>query len=291
MANQMIKYGQSHTSYKVLSMEADNIGGIYDVFTTLIHEWGGEVVAQTRATRTSTKNYQQTFSDLVLRQNGTYKIKWEYVISGVTYTDYEAITVYTPYVTKSEFFDEYAYLDTASNDYIFDTYEQKIRNDIHTYCGQSFEYYPGITFSMDGTGGNALPMPLRVESLTSVIASVSDSTGTTSSDESSYIQVSPDSDWFVEWKNDSIIFKPYAVYSITGDWGWLYVPTNVTQAAKLLIAEEFNQDNEYRRHAVTDLYMDTHRMRIDDKIVWNSTGVIDADVLLMDYVKYSIDWV
>lgn len=291
MANTLLKYGNGYLATKVLNNEADNLGGVYEVYITLIHEWAGTIVAKTRATRTAAKTYEYQFEDTDIRTNGVFKIKWEYEISDSIYTDYDVITVYTPYVDEMEFFDEYTYLDTANNDFLFDTMEQKVRNVIHAYCGQNFEYYPDVSFSIDGTGGEFLTLPLRIESISSVIASVSDSVGVTSSDETDYIEKTPDSDWHLRWKGKSIVFKSSTTYAVTGEWGWLYVPSNVTQAAKLLIAEQFNQDNDYRNHGVTDLYMDTHRMRIDDKILWSSTGVIDADVLLMDYIRYELGWV
>jgi len=291
MGNTLVKYGSSHTATKVLTSEADQVGPDYEVYATLIHEWGATIVAQTRATRDSALNYSIDYTDLQLRVNGVLKIKWFYTIGGTNYTDYDTITVYTPYATEAGFFERYPYLDNPENDFQFDTVEQKVRNIIHSYCGQKFESYPGLTLSVDGTGSRELHLPVKIESLTQVTATYSDSTGSASSDETANIEKSPDSDFYIRWKSPSISFKTKGTYTISGNWGWLYVPDNVTQATELLIAEQFNDDNTYRNHAVTDIYMDTHRMRIDENIVWNSTGFVDADVLLMDYVKWEVSWV
>jgi hypothetical protein len=291
MGNTLIKYGTSHTATKILTTEADEVAGEFEVYATLTHEWGAEIVEQTRATQDSALNYSIDYTDLQLRVNGVYKLKWEYTIDSVVYTDYDTITVYTPYAIESTFFEKYPYLDNAENDYQFDVMEQKVRNLIHSYCGQKFEYYPGQILSVDGTGNRELLLPSKINAITEVIASYGDSLGTSYSDETENVEKSPDSDWYIRWKGSTVVFKPSATYAIDGDWGWIYVPDNVTQAAELLLAEQFNDDNTYRNHAVTDIYMDTHRMRIDDNVVWNSTGFVDADVLLMDYIKWEVSWV
>lgn len=291
MANTLVKYGTNHTATKVLPSEADVVSGNYQVYVTLIHEWGKQIVAKTLATRTSALNYSYTFNSLKLRSNGIYKIKWEYTIAGATYTDYSTIDVYTPYATSTSFFNNYAYLNNAGNLAKFDGLEQKIRNVIHAYCGQEFTYYENLSLTFDGSGGRTLSMPAKVQVLTEVIATINTSLDETASDETANIEKTPDSDWFIRWKGNKGTFKTYASYEVTADWGWLYVPSNVTQATEILIADQFNDDNAYRNHGVTDLYMDTHRMRIDEKITFNSTGVIDADVLLMDYIKHEFSWV
>lgn len=292
MGNISIKYGNGYSPVKVLTTEADQVAGQYEVYATLIHEWGATIVTKTRATRSSLKNYTITYDDLDMRSNGVYKVKWEYKINGDTYIDYDTITVYTPYATENSFFEKYSYLDTPDNNDMFDSVEKKVRNIINTYCGQKFEYYQNITFTLDGSGGRELSLPLRIENMSEALSYYSESLGDTTTDESDSIEKSPDSDgWYIRWKSPNGIFKPYISYKITGDWGWTYVPENVTQAAELLIAEQFNDDNAYRNHGVTDIYMDTHRMRIVEEIVWNSTGYVDADVLLMDYIKYEVSWV
>jgi hypothetical protein len=291
VANTLVKYGTNHTATKTLPAEADVVGGNYQVYVTLIHEWGKQIVAKTLATRTSALNYSYTFNTLKLRSNGIYKIKWEYEIADTVYVDYSTIDVYTPYATSATFFANYAYLNNAGNTAKFDGFEQKVRNIIHAYCGQTFTYYEDLSLSLDGTGARTLTLPVKLQNFTEVIATINDSLGSTTSDETTSMEKTPDSDWFIRWKGNKGTFKTYASYEITGDWGWVYVPSNVTQAAELLIAEQFNDDNAYRNHGVTDLYMDTHRMRIDEKITFNSTGVIDADVLLMDYIKHEFSWV
>lgn len=287
----LLEKGNNYTANKTLSTEADIVGGHYEVYVTLSHEWGVEIVAKTRATRTGTKQYQFNFSSFNLRSNGIYKIKWEYIISGKSYTEYDSVKVYTPYAYASDFFDQYPYLNNVNNTNNFDRVEEKVRNIINTFCGQSFESFYDLYLVIDGSNKRTLSLPCKIQALNTVTATITDNLGNATTDETDNIEISPDSDWFIRWILTSGKFRTYATYTITGDWGWFYVPQNVTQAAELLIAEQFNDDNAYRNHGVTDLYMDTHRMRIDEKITFNSTGIIDADVLLMDYIKYQFDWV
>lgn len=287
----LVKKDSNYTATKVIPSEADVVSSQYEVYTTLFHEWGKQIVAKARATRTTTRTYEVTYNAIKLLSHGVYKIKWEYTVSGTVYTEYTTFKVYTPYSNADDFFVKYPYVQNSGNTELFDAMEQKVRNIIHAFCGQTFDYYNGLYVNSDGNDGRNLSMPVKINSITEVIATISDSLGTTSSDETESIEKAPDSEWFIRWKGNKGTFKSYASYKVTGDWGWFYVPDNVTQASELLIAEQFNDDNAYRNHGVTDLYMDTHRMRIDEKISFNSTGIIDADVLLMDYVKYDISWV
>jgi len=79
-------------------------------------------------------------------------------------------------------------------------------------------------------------------------------------------------------------------YKIEGDFGWRYVPNNIEQAADILIEDLMSGDSEFRRHAVTKVEMDVTRYDFRESF-YETTGNIDADVLLMDYTLFVMDYV
>ena len=85
-------------------------------------------------------------------------------------------------------------------------------------------------------------------------------------------------------------FDRQSVYRVEGDYGWQFVPNNIEQAAGLLIADQMNDDNQYRVHGIKRADMDAIDLHFSDKF-YESTGNIDADVLLMDYTLFVMDYV
>jgi hypothetical protein len=85
-------------------------------------------------------------------------------------------------------------------------------------------------------------------------------------------------------------FKNKSDYKIEGDFGWRYVPINVKQAATLIIADLMNDDSEYRRHGISSISMDTTSFSMNPNF-YESTGNIEADVLLMDYMLFIMDYI
>jgi hypothetical protein len=81
-----------------------------------------------------------------------------------------------------------------------------------------------------------------------------------------------------------------SVYKVTGDYGWRYVPDNITQAAQLLVADIMNNDSEYRNHGIYRADMDAISLYMNQDF-YQSTGNIEADILLMDYTLFVMDYV
>ena len=79
-------------------------------------------------------------------------------------------------------------------------------------------------------------------------------------------------------------------YKIEGSFGWQFVPNNIEQAADLLLEDMMNNDSEYRRHGIHSADMDILKIQTSDSF-YESTGNIDADVLLMDYTLFIMDYV
>lgn len=280
-----ISPGDGITLTKILTIEADIEDAEYQVYVTLTHEWGEVISERQLATRDSALNYSIAYTEVELSSNGIYKVKWEVIISGATSVSFDTVRVNTVYANDLQFFEKYPFLDNDFNNQAFAEIERQIRSIINTYCGQKFEYYTGLSISTDGANGRSLMMPVKLNNFNLVVIANDDDYNITD-----LVEKTPESDWFIRFKSSTSKFRSTNTFTITGDWGWQYVPPEVTMASELLIAEQLSDDNGYRAHAVTDIYMDTHRMRIDDRIAFNSTGNIDADVLLMDYIKLGFEW-
>jgi hypothetical protein len=84
-------------------------------------------------------------------------------------------------------------------------------------------------------------------------------------------------------------------FRIEGDFGWQFVPNNIEQAADLLMVDAMNDDSEIRRRGIIKVEYDTVRYEMAPRnskaSFYESTGNIDADVLLMDYTLFVMDYV
>jgi len=290
------------------------------VNATLYHEFADSSVVQasTACTRASAGEYSVTFGEstantnnYVLAQAGVHKVVFSYEKSGTAFTSEVYLNVYTPYITSASFFANNADLQ-ALYGAKFDELEKKARRIIDTYCGQSFDFYGTKSFIVDGTDNRYLRMPYPIDTLTTVVADSGDSDAETVHDSSDstlnnlekYNSVGNfGSTYSVRFKNKvsdtrktyvartySNKFNSKSDYKVTGSFGWRFVPGNVQNAAELLILDLMNDDNEYRRHRIHSVDMDTTRYRFDSDF-YGSTGNVDADTLLMDYTLYVMDYV
>lgn len=253
-----------------------------EVSVSLIHEWGDTVVDEADATRDGVGEYSYEFSSIDTESSGVHKILWGYEVSEVATTSIEYIDIYQPYTVAADFFEEFPHLENEYNTK-FDALEIKGRAIVNTYCGQNFDYYPAKTLTVDGNNHNKLTLPASLRDLTSVTAVYTSGISDESGEITNYIEQVPNDDFFVRYKAQATKFDTEAKYEVVGNWGWKWVPINVKKATEIIMADLVNDDALLRRHGVTDVYMDTHRMRFDDSIFFSSTGNIDADVLLMDY--------
>lgn len=276
------------------------------VYVTLYHDFGDTVVANTLATRSNTGVYTITYGQAAsgiykLNSAGIHKAKFTYTVSGTEYTQYQYINVYSPYTDQSSFTAEYPEL---SNSIVasFDTYESKARNIINTYCGQNFYYYDSKSLIIDGNNHTTLHLPLPISTLKKVTIDPGESTEEVihNSDDSTVNNIEKiksglaESTYYIRYKPDSEEptrkFKSYSEYKIEGNFGWPYVPENVKQAAQLLIADLVTDDSAYRRHGIYEVDMDIIKYRTKDSF-YETTGNIEADVLLMDYMMFVMDYV
>ena len=283
------------------------------VSVSLYHEFGSLVSGPTAATRTSAGVYTITYGQkasghYVLNSAGRHRADFIYTVSGTSYTKSQYINVYTPYITADTFFEDHPELEDDWYDK-FDKMEKKVRNIINTFCGQQFDYYPSKYIEISGTNKKTLHLPYPIVDLTKVTLNLgmSDEAILYDSSDPSYTAIekakephSFGSSYYIQFKRsmlDSIQtvittnkFNADDSYKIEGSFGWQFVPNNIEQAADLLLEDMTNDDSEFRRHGIHRVDMDTIEYYTNTTF-FETTGNIDADILLMDYTLFIMDYV
>ena len=306
---------QANTSKTfTLTLSADPVGN--DVTAVLTHGWSGEtVLGSTDCTRTGVGTYTITYGEKAagsgnyyLDSGGEYKVEFSYTVGATVYTSVQYFFVYEPYVSSTNFFAIHSGLQTGFSS-SFATYEKKVRNIINTYCGQDFYSFTGKTVTLDGNSSMSLHLPKPLYTLSTVYADYGDTDQLLIHDSSDSTKLNLEkirsfgnfeSSWYLRFKNKTTSnvnkrlmgdkFSHKSDYRITGDWGWKFVPQNVQSASEILIADMMNNDSEYRNHRIIDVSLDTTRMSFDADFL-GTTGNTEADILLMDYTTYVMDYV
>ena len=294
-----------------LTLPADPTSNLVSV--SVYHELGDLVHGPVSASRASAGVYtitlgQQASGIYILNAAGRHRTEFTYTVSGVSYTQAQYINVYTPYTPAADFFISYPELQESKGS-LFDRYEKRVRAIIDTYCGQSFDYYPDKSITIDGNNHANLHLPYPVYNLTKVTQDpgrtyeevLFDATLPTVNNVERVKQpLNFEASYYIRFKSDTIdkndtlivpnSWKAKREYKIEGDFGWGYVPNNVKFAADLLIADLMNDDSEYRRHGIHSVDMDVVKMQMKQSF-YESTGNIEADVYLMDYTLFVMDYV
>jgi hypothetical protein len=283
------------------------------VAVNLYHEFGSLVSGPTNATRSSAGVYTITYGQAasgiyILNAAGRYRADFTYTVSGTSYTQSQYFNVYTPYINIDTFFEDHPDLE-EDNYEKFEKMEKKVRNIINTFCGQSFEYYPNKYLEVMGTGKNSLHLPNPITTLRKVTADpgTNDETVLHDYEDATMNHIekikephSFGSSYYLQFRKsvlDSVNvlllvnrFDKQSVYRVEGDFGWRFVPNNIEQAADLLLEDMMNDDSIYRRHGIYSADMDVLKIQTGQNF-YESTGNIDADILLMDYTLFVMDYV
>ena len=295
-----------------LRLPSDPVSNIVSV--SLYHEFGDLVSGPTSATRTGAGVYTITFGQeasgiYILNSAGKYRADFTYTVSGTSYTQSQVFNVYTPYISYDEFFEDYPELEEDFGPK-FDKMERQVRNIINTFVGQSFDPYYDKTIFMNGRNHLNLNMPLPIFNLKKVVADIGlpeeivihDITDPTLNnlEKVRHQPFNFNSSYYIRWKISTLDtvnimlytnkFRISSTYSIYGDYGWQFVPDNVKQASALILADMMNDDSAYRRHGFKSIDLDVVKFQTKDSF-YESTGNIDADILLMDYTLFIMDYV
>lgn len=283
-----------------------------EVFATVYHEFGQIITGPALASQSLSGAYEYLIGTdsggkPLLDSAGRYRVDFSYFVSGVHYVRSTYFNVYSPYTDPNSFFPMYPELQ-ESKEHNFDTFEKRARAIVNTFCGQSFEPFIDKKLIVNGNNHNVLHLPLPISKIRRIVMNEGDVNEAVFYDENSGTKVIEkirqpfnfNSTFYIKFKRpagglnnlifDTTKFLENESYSITGDWGWLYIPDNVTQATNLLIADMMNDDSEYRRHGIISVDMDNIRFSTKSSF-YESTGNIDADVLLTDYTLFVMDYI
>lgn len=225
----------------------------------------------------------------------TLRAVWAFTIGGESGTWEQFIQVVTPYVTPSAVKDRFpdnSQIQSLSYEQLKDT-EKLIRHIINAFTGQEFNLETNETYEVRGRGLEELYLPKRLIRLTylasydgrMIPAEVNPRTNASLRRTHKPVAYSQPqtvgatmygvpANWFqrVDKWGDSL-------YYVTGDWGWERVPSQVTEAALLLVRDYFCSDSKYFEMYVDNIRASDWRMefaRTGDA----TTGNAKADMLL-----------
>lgn len=254
------------------------------VTATVKYEWGDLVATPDVTEDSGVFSVEIPGEDIVA--GGAYDVRWGAEFGGAPKYFHSAFVVENSYITEAEFMNLYEEMNTSQYaGEVFDRAEKLSRRIIDTFCGQNFQYVGSKILVKEGNNSEKLYLGRRLVHLSEVQMSVDNRT-------EDYTDLSE-----VDWSSKYAIrcekkFPHGSRVSVEGDWGWSSPPPNIKQAAGLLIVDLLEDTRrEHHAYGITRLYQDTNRLEFDPSIFSESTGNLDVDVLLMDYVYWIPDWI
>lgn len=255
------------------------------VVAKVSYEWG-DVVGEFAGTYVEDNEYSVSIPGDLIEASGVYSVKWTAAFSGVVKHFSTSFSIEERYILENEFFDRYPDLDTAEyHNEVFEKTELISRKIIDTFCGQNFQFIGNKTMSKEGNGRKSFYLGKR-------LAHLSEVTVTLDSNEEDYSEFT-EVDWQSKYslKSTSNFIKGAKV-SVRGDWGWISVPSNIKEATALLIADILEDaKRDHHRYGIIRLEQDTNRFEFSRNMLSESTGNLDVDILIMDYVYWVPDWI
>ncbi|WNN94619.1 head-to-tail adaptor [Streptomyces phage Phredrick] len=281
-----------------LKVPVTAINGTFEV-----KAYDGDTVLYTFPTPTTISGgYSVTLPFSLVDNDGSFVIKWKFnYLEGSTTQTYQSstmISVVTPYATIDEIRDATGLAIDAVSDAELIRVERRIRGVIDNYTGQSFGRYAG-TKQVIGSGDRELKVQerlVRLDNITGANIVYSDvdvaSPGLyTVRGDGWYVGFSaptPSGDYVFEnviRDPDSVYtrgFRDNFVYSITGVWGWEDVPSQVKEAALILIEDELCPQAEYRDRYLKSISGDGWRYEYNPNAYYG-TGSVIADQILSPF--------
>lgn len=251
---------------------------------------GAETSTALTVTTPSTGKYKALVPMSMMLEEGTVRIEWSFALQSNPVVLSEEYAVVTPYAPWSYFQSK-----TTYSEYL--ECERIARKVIDWYCGQSFGKIEAV-YSVEGSDTNGLRMPRRLLSLTEVRWQdiyTNPSVITAPSPYDGWVEYNWElmaNGWILRTPRSrsrldaaypvKFSFKRNTSYNVEGVWGYSSVPTNVEDAAKILIANLLCKDQKYR-----DKYLESIATGDWDikfmKEAFEGTGSVTADQLLADY--------
>lgn len=270
--------------------DADVIDGIYQVFATITRlSDGAVIISNENAYRENVGVYRITLSQSETAVPAKYKISWTYTVSGVTSTSVSHFDIVIPYAKPSDVRSMFPELSSKSDEEI-QRKEFLARSIIDTICNQRFSFEIGKTISVPGRGKDTLYLPERIWELDSVTTDGEDITNLVEIFDDYWIAVKDEDPSLSTTQRffNGGFFVNGRIYKVTGNWGWEYVPEEISRAAMLLIKDYFTDDYILRQHGIIQANIGDESYRFKDD-GWLSSGNIDVDMLLSNYTRFRID--
>ena len=254
-----------------------------------------EVISEPTPTHGTGSTYSVSVADDLIDSAGVYRIKWSCEIGGSPFYAYTEFQVDAQYLAASDFFNAYSDFDLPEYTQKYTQIEKLARRIIDTYTGQNFQSIKNKTNVYYGNGKQQIYLGARLTGYSEVLINETDYTENVEIDLRSkyYLRLLQQYPYPDSRRDDvfPIIFPKKTKVSVTGDWGWNSVPNEVSQAAELLIIDLLEDTRrEHHRYGILRLEQGNNRLYFD-KGIFNTTGNIDVDVILMDYVYWNMDYV
>jgi len=262
--------------YDLVDPGTGNIGSIIDSGTATQVSYNGVAV-------TGRYYYELTPDETEFNRN--LRASWSFQVSGENRSGQVNVFVVTPYVSISSLrmireLNEFS-------DYDLFGMERLVSRVIDTYCGQSFGSQVNASKTAIGAGSDYLWLPARLTSLTSVKISEEER------DVTEYTVLDKDNPWRIRNRRDyeydpvseidpKTFFKNGVIYVIKGNWGYRYVPPEITEAAKILVKTYFYDDSAYRERYISDIKAGQWSMKFT-ATGDSTTGSANADMILSAY--------
>lgn len=244
-------------------------------------------------TSPSTGKYTAVLPMAMVAGEGSVRVEWSFTLQTNAMVIPEDYVVVTPYASWSTFQGKTSYTD-------FIDCERVARKIIDAYTGQAFGKI-STTYTVEGIDTNGLKLPRRLISIyqvdwadqytsPTVITPPIPTDGWNEYDwelvADGWILRTPRSRSRIDMVYPTrYSFKRNTSYSVYGVWGYKSVPTNIEEAAKIIIANLLCKDQKYR-----DKYLESVKANDWDitfmKEAFQGTGSVTADQLLNEYRMY-----
>lgn len=269
---------------------ADIVNDVHQVFITITKVSDDSVIVNNQGAENEDVGIYKYLLDP--NDNGTldkFKVTWTYTVDGEPFTKTQFYDVVVPYTSASEFRSEFSEFSSKTDAEIYHK-EKLARHIINTFCHQSFDFELDVTKKVEGNDSQKLLLPKRIYTLSEVlISNEEDITDTLEIYTDHHLRRTDIDDEFDERRNlfGLDYFRKHTYYFVTGDWGWEYVPDDISKATNLLIADYFGDDSLLRQHGVFQATIGDEQYYFNNDL-WNTTGNYDVDMLISNYTDINM---
>jgi hypothetical protein len=284
-----------------------------------VHDAAGTLVHTVNTVSAGVGSLSFSFPFVLVSADASYTVRWSFnfLEDGEEYplVREQHVNIVTPILPLSEIAKIIG--SSGSSEDVADV-EKSVRHIIQAHTGQAFGY-AHKTLSVEGHGERALRLPERLvelEGLSTLTANLNPHTAIITSDgwflkkgwSESVTAIASDNRYFGgDDITDSLPGEPgfekaghgYVIsapgstkpsvwrddypFKITGWWGYRSVPSDVSEAARLLVNDYASNEALYRDRYLTAVKAADWRLDFNAR-TWEATGNVRADQLLAKYV-------